>query len=868
MEKSKVFYLMKFLLIFLFLKTTQSADPIIDHVRPEDTGHIATIIEQDHIEINPRFGNNSEEALYITLWETQCLSNLIEDIESDSEGKGDDLEKPEDVKEKGGLFERLERWALYQMDFFGKTDIRPFMESIQKKESMKFIDHNLTPFVGGVIALLVFLIINMILFCVFTFVKKLAKIKYRQRNCCVKFCIGLTLVILLISIGLLITSFVWTGGMFKIEEKLLCEATRVPHALFFGNPEIYLDVKNASHFIGLERTRSYMEEFLNESNSYTMGTNLKLLQEIESENLKNSVAELENTLNEFFVKYEGMKGRDSSGNNRVPLSISYSIPFYKSHMMTLLDRYKLAAEHLNNISEFSKVMQDSIQSKAFIRNLKESHQDLADLQKHISTFWNDIMTTSFDSTLGFKISVIGLVILVTLIVISQCANLGVFLKGVKIGKIKNKINLRCLMILVLFISFWGIMAMFEVGRGIFSSIYGCSVMYQMENEPFLTKDIITPYILEEEHVKKVFDHCYFNPLRDTAENSFSLLSTAENKITTANFFSFLDGIKMIHEDTKAMNKDMDIYYTDRLIDSLYAFKSGESLDFDDVFNNLSLLNYNFDCSNIYYSLTDKDCSPLPAGKTSCVKILTGHFTTHECMSDKTSESAILFDNLKEYITREQTFIDNIVNDVRGDEDSIQSKIYASVNKFEKVDEKVRKLNTNLNKDFDKLVNGRLSDWLDCGVIRNEVKKTFNSLCNHDTQKMMKFGDLNFFIIFFSMITVNILFILTCCFKELPKKKLKSKEEDLDNTFEEQNVFDDNDADSMDYYKKDDSPKNIEMKPFGDFGTFKNPEPKKIESSGKGDRVDVGEGEFNKIEEKDEFDDPFNQFGDNEYDFKK
>jgi len=708
----------------------------------------------------------------LILWETQCLASSMGDVMSDDKDDMGYLEDPDDVEDKGDPFEQLERWAAYYFKFFEKTDIRPFIESIQNREALTLLDHNFSPFMGGFIAFLSFILVNLIILCIFTFVKKLSKKMMKKRNCCLKICAGILGIFTIVIFALVITNFVWTKKMYRIEEKLLCEATRIPHALFFGNPEIHFEIEKSEHFIGLERIRSYMTTFLNESNSYTKGYNLKTLQEIESANILNTVNALENSLDVFYAKYDGMTGRDASGRNRVPMSVSYSIPFYKTHMTSLIEKYKIAALHLHKISEFSTIMKNPQYSESFIRYLKDSHEVLIDIQVRFSKFWNSIMDTSFDSTLAFKISVIGVIVLTTLISIATITSLFVFYKSVKSGKMKNKSNVRCLLILIIFIAFWSVLGILEVGRGVFTSFYGCSVMYQLDKDPYNTRDKILPYLLDDPEVSKVFEHCYFQPEPHSPKNFYNLLESSGEKDSTANFLSFLDGIKLIHEDVQIMDKDQDIYYTDRLVEALESFKTGESLDFDDVFNKLGILNYNFDCSHIYYSLTDKECENLPGGKTTCIRIDTGSFTTDQCMEDKIGESAPIFDNLKEYITREKIFIDNILEDVNGatNDSSLVNMIHSTIEKFEIIDGTVRNLNSNLATNFDSMVKGPIEDWLNCGIIRDELKKTFNSMCNHDTETMMKFGDLNFFIIFISLIMTNILFVISCCFVERGKKR--------------------------------------------------------------------------------------------------
>ena len=855
---------LKIQLVFLvFCSWTFCADPIIDHHHEEESDEIATIKDENQTitEASPRFGNNSEEAEYLTIWETKCLSTALGDILTDKKDTGEHLDEPQEVEEKGDLYEQLERWALYQMKFFEKTDITPFLESIENQRPMKFIDHNLTPFVGAVIALLSFVFLFMIFFCVMSFSKKLSKWRLKRRNCCFKCCLCFMLIFVLIISILIIVNFVWIGKMYKIEEKLLCETTRVPHTLFFGNPEIHFEANKSSHFIGFERVRALIQHFLNESSSFTGGYNLKILQEIEDQQIKNEVSELESLSSIFFAKHSGTKGRDSSGNNRVPLSISYNLPLYKTKMDLLIEKYKTTTSHIHQISELSLILKDTPRAEAFIRNLKESHQDLLDLQIGISTFWNGVMTSTFDSTLGFKISVIALVVMSVLISLSLCANLAVFFKNVKLGKVKNKLNMRCLMILSLFIVFWGIMALFEVGRGIFSSIYGCSIMFQLHNDPFVTRNKLIPYLQKEEHFLTAFENCYFEPKKDSAENFLSIIPGQEKQAATLAYVSFLDGIKLIHEDTQPINQTTDIFHTDTFVNGLNGYKSGESHDFDDVFANLSILNYNFDCSSVYYSLTEKDCDQLPSGKTTCVKIKTGHYIANECNPDKNGESAVLFDNLKEYITREVIFIDNILNEVNGanNDEALLNKIKSISMKFEMIDDKVRALKSDLHTNFESMVKGRLEEWLDCSVVRDEVTKTFNSMCNHDTEKLMKFGDINFFIIFLSTVVVIGMFFLTFCLKEREgeKKLNKDSNPDLDNTFERDNVFNQS-QDSLNIKYKDspESPKNVEVMPLGDFGTFKNPEPKF--KPAKGNRVTDNVG-FGKLDEKDDFDDPFNQF---------
>jgi hypothetical protein len=361
-------------------------------------------------------------------------------------------------------------------------------------------------------------------------------------------------------------------------------------------------------------------------------------------------------------------------------------------------------------------------------------------------------------------------------------------------------------------------------------------MYQLKKDPYNTRDLIMPYLLQDKEVHDIFDHCYFSPAKNDPNNFFAFLSGEQEKMALSNYFSFLDGVKMVHEEVVNINSDTDLFYTQRVVESLKTFKTGESLDFDDVFNNLSILNYNFDCSDIYYSLTERDCPNAITNNKKCIKILNGTYLNHDCMIHKNGESAVLFDNLKEYITREQSFIDDILEDINGvhNPESIESKLNTAIATFQMIDQKIRSLNTDLNRDFDKMVPGMLENWLDCGVIRDEIKKSFSNVCHHDTETLMKFGDLNFYIIFLGMISANIMFFLTCCYSETPKKRLKSKE-DLDDTFEDGNVFDKRSGSSSpEYFKENDKSENLEFKQFGgDFGTFQTPGTNPVQSKSNG-----------------------------------
>lgn len=732
--------------------------------------HLSAILIVSILLIQPKYSQefssnnlslrNKEESDYLIVWGEKCLSQFDEEILEDSENpdrnyeyQGESNEYLKDLKKK--------EFLLY-LDVFKNVDISPFFEAVMGNKPISPTDMN---FRGFLIFAIVFIVIGFITcfsFCICTF-SKISKKKMKRRNCLLQTCFAIPCIFIMIGVFMTISNYLYLSEMMEIENNLLCEATRIPHTLFFGNPENHLDVENSRHFVGFESIRNYIQNFLVESNSFQNGENSVLIKDLQDIDILKSVHELFEKSQEFFSYFESKMIVNASGERQHPLTIVYNLPSYKNYLTQMLDRYQIGGDRLENIVTLSPTLLDSEDSSYLVSNLKNSHDQLLKIQQHLSIFWNQMLTASFDNTLVFKIAVIGVIMQNTVLILSILLMASILgYSTCKFANIKNKKALRFLMILVCLICIITTISLYEVARGVFSSVYGCSVMYQMKENPVITNSKIKNYVKSDVIISNIFDKCFSDDSTDHTQNFYSLFEDEQVKTSIQEFLEFLDGIKMLHEEVKFMDSNYDTKLTESMAATFQAYKDGELYDFEDIEHKISQLNQYFECAHIFFSLSQKGCEK----KTKCINIKQDEFESPQCVS-YIIEAKQIFDNLHAYIMAEDQLMEEILFKLNSPKNpkSLLNLINKILMEFEQINSKVKNLDSKLDTHFDQLADGAIHTWLDCGVVKDQIKKSFNNLCDSKVEDLTNFVNLNIAIILISFFSLIIFFILSFCFDE-------------------------------------------------------------------------------------------------------
>lgn len=864
-------HLTKSLLPLLIILLT-SQFTIAQETKPEPTSD-----PNSHIQVVPsNTGKKDLQGNSFLVWETQCLKQPYEELSTVVTDKGDVVDKGQPEDSVTQTLENLES-IIINKEWFDKLDISPFLESISNRNKMGLTEYKNKGYLAFMIVMLTLVLALIIIISIFT-CTKLSKKVVKPRPRCIKCCLIFLIVFIVVMFALLIVNIAWTPRMMRIQKDLLCEATRLPHTLFFGSPEIHYKIETESKFLGIERIREYMFNFLKDYEQFTDGKDLKILQEIKDLKIQTEVNKLLITAADFKAKYREKKVLNSEGNFETPISVTHALPLYVLFLDSMLERYEMTSKRIDNINILTPILENKLQAASFKYEFEKAVAELEDIEVHLSTFWNDIMRSSFDSTLGFKLATIGLMLACLILWASVVATVIVLCKRTKHGKIQGKTKVRFLMILVLFLMIFALIAIFEVNRATFATVYGCATMHQFKHSATKTKPLIEKYLLKDSTILKMFNNCYFDPQPSGSVNFYNLFINLKSKDATESFLAFMDALKVVNEEIKGIKGESDTYQTTAFQTKIMAYKDGLSYDFTDSFRNLSTLNSNFNCSTIAYGLTEKTCFYLPQNKTKCISILKDNYEPNSCMgATKATESQALFDRLKTHIEAEQVYIDEMINDLMGtgNTDSILSKMDGVITKFDQVNAKIQTMDSDLGISFSDLESGHLEDWLDCRAIKKDIDTSHEKLCGHYIFQLIQYGDVTFFFLLLAFISILMVFILTFCLQEMPKYSNAFRTaEDLNNTdeFGEPYVRDEDDAVMIKEHSQEDT--------FEQFGTFKEHVPLKqnqlthrnepIKKSGQGplqsERTKGKEGlDFSPYDESDD-EDIFNQ--PNDFGFKK
>lgn len=856
---------LSFLISFLFLAISIT----------QETTPTQNSVQNPHIEtVSPKKGETKDN--HFMVWETECLSHPYEELVHVVGSSGEVVDKGKTSSSITGNLENFEKLIINQK-MFTKINIEPFLDRISEKKSMGLTEYNNKGYIGFMIFMLVLVISLILVISLFTCTKLQKKI-LKPRSCCIKTCLIFIVIFMIILFALLILALVWSPRMMGIQKDLVCEATRLPHTLFYGSPEIHYKLEGEHKFLGMERIRELIYQFLGQYENFITGKDATILKEIKDLDIQTDINKVLSSSLKFKDDYKEKKVLNSEGVQAIPISISHSLPLYTIFLDGMIDRYELTSRRVDNLNILQPMMDNEASADAYKFDLENTMKEIEDIELHLASFWNDVMRSTFDPAIGFKLAVIGLIIIFFLLFISLITTFIVLCKKTKDGKIEGKSKVRFLMILNLVLMLFGFIAVFGVNRATFSTFYGCATMHQFKENPEQSKALIEKKLLKDPKILSIFQNCYFEPQPSGSINFYNLFINNKSKNSLEIFMSFMDALKSVHEEVKGIKGEEDMYHTQIFEKKLQAFKDGLSYDFADVFRNLSSLNSNYNCSPIAYSLTSKACLYVAQNKAKCISIVDGSFESDDCMgTTKTTASNELFQRLQDHIRAEQIHIDTIMESLSGstNHDSISNTMSQAIDKFDLISKKIEDLDSDLGISFNDLASGHLDEWLDCRAIKKDVDTIFERLCGHYVYQLAQFGDVAFFYLLLMFISILMIFIITFCVREKPVYRNEFKtEENLEGSDSDEQNYLQHDTDAV--IMKDNTQDNT----FDQFGTFKqmgqgegltqnnkNNVISKVRNEGVQEQRLVGasDKEFNFSEESDD-EDIFNN--NNDYAFKK
>jgi hypothetical protein len=401
-------------------------------------------------------------------------------------------------------------------------------------------------------------------------------------------------------------------------------------------------------------------------------------------------------------------------------------------------------------------------------------------------------------------------------------------------------------------------------------------MHKAKNDPVNTQSLMESYLSDEPIIKNIFKQCYFHPQSDGSSNFYHLFENDNQQNALQDYLGFLDGLKVVEEDLQSLISSKDVFYTNMFVDALHHFRSGQAYDFDNIEREYDELNKMVACAGDFYVFNEDGCKDMPSTRSNCLRIDIHSFHDDTCFDD-TSRGSIIFANLQNYIKREKEFIDEMLFDLidESNPNSIAQHINKTVVKFEYIDEKVKDLETNLKIHFEGLKKGPFEDWLDCTVIKRDLDRSHDKMCDYDVFEMSSHADLCFLILILITFATICIYVMSFCYED---EIVAKNDADFDNS--ENNSFHTKDEEDDNYFKNNksdselfDNSKKNDFKPE-EFGEFKEDTFENDYNAKKSNAVNLGPGKGNTIhveinQKNDEFYDPFNDVSDdNEYNFEK
>lgn len=735
-----------------------------------------------HIEIvSPSVGLNENQRNHLIFWEKRCLIDPYSELETDFEIDGHPIDRGRDQGFWNNSFNEMEE-SIFHDQIYHETDITPFLEAISKRKKLSLTEYKNTGLLGVLIFFITMVVLLLLIVSFFTCITKKDKV-IKNRPCCVKTWLAIISILLLISFILMMIILVSASNISRAHNDLLCEATRIPHTLIMGTPQIHFEIESKRKFLGLERILDFSIIYLDHFLIDPKKENIEILQKIRDTRLRDEMTLLKSASNNFKSNFADKTTLDAEGKQNIPISIQHEFPKYNYFLDLLSKRYELTVNRIAQINILTPLLLDESDFKTLKDDFHSAVNEIKDLEENIASFWNEIMTSTFMQSVTFRILLIGLILISVIIWISLVVSFCVFCKRTKRGssnKIKDKSSLRLLLVLNLVAMLLGSISFSFLSSVTYSSFYACATMNQLKNEPQKTKTIIEKTLLKDEAILRIFDTCFSSPERNGNLNFQNLFVNEETKKVISDLILFIDALKILQEKDGAIMKDHDLSQNSDYYTKFENYKNGISSDFQNVHLNLSTLNHNFFCSDIIYKLDSEGCIHLPQEKTKCISILKSNFESDPCMHEtKIQESETLFLKLKNHITAEQDHINPILEQIDGKSNlnSIAQRIKEIGNKYNDLISEIQQLTINIHLPLGDLASGHIENSLDCGAVRRDLDTTYDKMCRDHVWFLSRITFAAFFILIIGFFVVLIIFILTFCLKKESQTKRKKKKDD-------------------------------------------------------------------------------------------
>ena len=412
-------------------------------------------------------------------------------------------------------------WRLEQIK---EMDLKPFIESLGSENKsigiFSFKNTRIILFNFVMMILMSILILLMIFHLSCVNPKKTVEIK----KCCYVLCLVILFLFLTISALTFGYSLMKGKDVQDSEEKLLCEALRIPKTFLDGNLENQIELINNNHFLGLRNIRNWVQNFLTNYDDFFEGNNHNFLMKIRDTELPLEIQRFYDLEISFKKNFESSRVPDETGNDRIPNSIVSGLRIFHEYMEQMIQKYKDHGNRIQGLGDMFELIKDNQSRTNFKNDLEKAVSEISSIEKELLTFWGHMINSVFSEPGMLKKEILNSVILNLVVLIIL---LGIFFGYVCLKpqkKLRYKRLFRGLVILAcIFVISTLVMGMLS-SKSIYSTEYGCGVLYKLIDGDQKIMIELESQLGSMPRVRMISDVCFFSLNKNTSESKRNLTS--------------------------------------------------------------------------------------------------------------------------------------------------------------------------------------------------------------------------------------------------------------------------------------------------------------------------------------------------------
>jgi hypothetical protein len=642
---------------------------------------------------------------------------------------------------------------------FDSIDITPFLDALKNHSSISILRFKnsrnmITCMVVAVLSILLLLLILFHLGCV----NKNKAIQVSKN--CFYFTVTLLIAILLISIAVYFISIDKGIQAKKAEKSILCEALRVPITLMEGNIRQILNDRSQIHFIGFRELRTWISSFLNQFEDFSSGKNHDNLNVLNSIPLQENIEKLSTVSTNFYENFQRSSVPDINGNTVVPPSITKDLTLYWKEMELLLLQYKIHGSRVSGVNNFFELIKDEQSKYYFKKGLEDAESQLLLIETEFLQFYDSMLKQTLISPGTQKIDINTVLWISGLILITLLFTLSMYVYNKTQRRISSVVAYRGLILFLMILFVPVVILSIEVLIGVYSTHYGCSFVHQLlRGNTELISNLETDFHASA-NVQEIVNQCYLDTTEASNEMIYSMMKNDEQTQAIKGFLDFLDGLKTIDDDIQSINHLTDEYETVKFGEVLENKRRGVVLEFPELADSLVELNTLFSCTQYHYDWSDYTCNKVDLKGKSCIRIDQDEYIFDDCVPDDVT-ARDLFIKLQAYFTKEVELMSNMIENLLqvSNSDSIMNNFKTVWRQNTFVYEKVGEIETSLNLHFQSFDDGQLQDWLNCKLIKNDLKIVHDNICRKQLQFGVTFSNNCTFLCAFLFILIGLSYML-------------------------------------------------------------------------------------------------------------